>query len=229
MIRSPAGERQTTCFSEQFVPSNAQTTSPAFAAIVLAAGKSSRMGSPKSLLNLGGKPLIVRLVETISQVPGMREIQVITGHNPELIHAALHGHSVRFTHNPRHETGEMLSSIQAGVGSIDPLVEGFFVLLLDQPLVRAATLQRQMDEMLHRSPDLVVPKHLGKRGHPLLIHQRHIRTLLALSPPATLRDFMTLKNLVRAEIEVDDPGVLTDVDTPDDYQRLLAMFRASSD
>lgn len=189
------------------------------AAIVAAAGRSERMGTCKQLLDLGGKTVIGRCLETL-HAGGIGEIVVVVGSDGERVASEVRCYPVQVAVNPD-PAGDMASSVQVGLASLPPTVSGVVVALCDYPLVSPATISA----LVHAhatGPDLIcIPSHGGRNGHP---------TLFPLHPLAELVPGRTLRDLVRQDprrvqrIVVDDPGILQDMDTPEDYRRICDMF-----
>lgn len=132
---------------------------------------------------------------------------------------------VNFIHNSAYETGEMVSSVKAGASAVWDAWDGFFLFLLDQPVIKSETLKMMADAFRASQPAMVVPSHAQKRGHPLLIASRCVTSIVTLPPDATLREFVSQVRDSTLVIDVDDSGVLTDVDTPEDYQKILQLWR----
>jgi CTP:molybdopterin cytidylyltransferase MocA len=203
------------------------TISGRFGAIILAGGASSRMGSAKALLDLDGQPLISRLIQTIRQVDSISGIILVTGHEANRIREALQpNHDVSFIHNPNHRTGEMLSSVKAGVNAVRDSWDGFFLMLLDQPAIKSTTLAIMGQAWPDSRPAVVIPAYQTKNGHPLLIASRCVGSIVSVPGDATLRDFVVQHQSQTQIVEVDDPGILTDVDTPAEYQRVLELWKS---
>lgn len=202
-----------------------KTTRPRVGAVVLAAGRSSRMGSPKALLPLDGQPLIGHLIHTLLATIPASQVVVVTGHESKRIQLALDGVAVTFAHNDRWESGGMLSSIQCGAGALRREWDAFFVALLDQPLVQATTLRAMIDRISEPGAKLVLPAHNGRHGHPILIASPCIDEIRSLPASASLRDFVAQHRHQTDVVEVNDPGVLTDVNTPHDFQLLVNLWR----
>jgi molybdenum cofactor cytidylyltransferase len=100
-------------------------------------------------------------------------------------------------------------------------------MLLDQPVIRRSTLEEMARVWQAQRPALVIPTHRGQRGHPLLIAARCVGSILSLPTDRTLREFVNQYRSETKLVEVDDPGVLSDIDTPHDYQRVLEQLRTA--
>jgi CTP:molybdopterin cytidylyltransferase MocA len=114
----------------------------------------------------------------------------------------------------------MRSSVQTGVAAIGDRCDAFFLMLLDQPLIRPQTLQRLSAHWPLRSPPIVMPSYQSKHGHPLLISAACAPDILALRDSATLHDFVNQHRISIEVLDVDDSGVVTDLDTPADYRAM---------
>lgn len=190
-------------------------------AVVLAAGMSSRMGTPKPLLPLRGRTLLQWSIAGLQQIIAPEQIVVVTGHQREQIEASLSPNRVKTIFNPEYETGGMLSSVQAGVRAVAGQCDAAFIALGDQPMIRSQSLQELCDTFLAVSPLIAMPVYQNRRGHPLLVSSEGFDAILKLRGGETLKSFVQA-NLHRSlTVEVDDPAVLHDVDTPADYQKLI--------
>lgn len=192
------------------------------AAILLAAGRSRRMGSCKQLLPLGDTTVIACCLHTLLR-GGLREIVVVVSSEGEAVAEAALDFPVRVVVNPEPE-GDMASSVRAGRDALAPGTAAVMVALCDYPLVTADTVARLL--LCHGTePErIIIPVHRGRRGHPILLP----RPLLAeLVGELTLRDLMARHQPRLRYLEVDDPGVLLDMDTPEEYQRLCQIAAAS--
>jgi molybdenum cofactor cytidylyltransferase len=196
-----------------------EASSPRIAAVVLAAGLSRRMGTPKSLLPLGGKPLLVRVIETIVAAGGVEPVVVVTGHAADQINEILRPWHVHPVHNVAYATGGMLSSVQTGVGAVLGKADAFFMVLGDQPLVRPETLKTMCEAWTKSRPRVLLPTHKGKHGHPILLSADGADAILSLSRERdTLKSYTSKLSERTLELAIDDPAVLSDIDTPADYQ-----------
>ncbi|HVP21456.1 MAG TPA: nucleotidyltransferase family protein [Anaerolineaceae bacterium] len=191
---------------------------PSLAAIVLAAGLSVRMGRPKMLLPWGDKSVIQAVVDTLIE-SGIEKILVVTGAVHEQIGRLLEGYPVELVFNPRFQDGEMLHSLQSALTHLDPEVEGFFIVLGDQPQLLRSTVISLMQEFDAHPARLIIPSFQMHRGHPWLIHRTLWEELVALQPPYTLRDILQKHAGEIHYVNLDTPSILADLDTPEDYQK----------
>jgi molybdenum cofactor cytidylyltransferase len=188
------------------------------AAVVLAAGESRRMGSPKLVLPWGGHTVIGQVVRTLTE-SGLNEIIVVTGGASRLVEAALESFSVHITANPDYSSGEMLTSIQVGLQALSSLVEAALVVLGDQPQIEAGVVKSVIRMYDKDRPVLLVPSYQMHRGHPWLVARILWPSILSLRPPATLRDFLVQHVDQITYLPVDSASILQDLDTPEDYDR----------
>jgi molybdenum cofactor cytidylyltransferase len=186
----------------------------------MAAGASSRMGRPKALLELEGETFLERLIGLLS--PHCSPVLVVLGHQAETVRAGLkRAAEATFVLNPDFRRGQ-LSSLQCGLRELPPDAEGVLFTLVDLPAVRAATVELLARQArLLAAPWLVIPRHQGRRGHPVGCSRELIDELLELPVDAQAR-MVVHRHLERAcYVEVDDPGILRDVDDPAAYLDLL--------
>ncbi|QRG05181.1 molybdopterin-binding/glycosyltransferase family 2 protein [Xanthobacter dioxanivorans] len=194
-----------------------------FAAVILAAGRSSRMGGGvnKLVAEVGGVPVIRRVAQA-ALASRARPVIVVTGHEGERIGAALSGLDVRLVHNADYATG-MASSLRMGIAAVPETAAGALVVLGDMPLVGPDLLDRLMAA---HAPDegrfIAVPVEGGQRGHPVLWSRRYFADLGALEGDVGARHVLAANAEVVAEVAVEGAGAFLDVDTP----HLLAEARA---
>ena len=198
-----------------------------FAAIVLAAGESRRMGEPKQLLPWGEHTIVEQVVSTLLRSP-LDEIVVVVGHRADEVRAKIEGLSLkraagapstRTVMNARYRDG-MLSSIQCGLEALADNVRAAFIVLSDQPQLKSESLARLRDAFESSNHGLVVPSHRMRRGHPLLLDVRKYRgEIMALDGTPGLQKILRAHPDDILHVEFDDPGVLADVDTRQDYER----------
>jgi molybdenum cofactor cytidylyltransferase len=191
-------------------------------ALVLAAGRSRRMGHPKALLPWGQTTVLGQVVITLAAA-GVDEILVITGGARERIQALTGQFADRFpvrcVHNPDYASSGMLRSLQVGLAASAASSQAALVALGDQPQVREDTVRQILDRFYQDGPALVIPSYHMQRGHPWLAARRLWPDLLALPPSSTPRDFIHLHERLIAYLEVEDDSILSDLDTPADYWR----------
>lgn len=185
------------------------------AAVILAAGASSRMGAVKALLPIDGETLLARILR-LARVGGAQRLIVALGppHGEQL--AATLPSVVEVAWNDDPSRG-MLSSVQAALRVLAAASgRGALLWPVDVPFVTAATVQRLLSSDLTR---LTAPCYDGRGGHPLWLPAALYPEVLALPTSASLRTLRESHPLLR--IPVEDPGVLRDLDTPADFTRAL--------
>jgi len=189
-------------------------------AVVLAAGRSQRMGQPKMALHWGDTTVIGRVVQVLSQA-GLSDILVVTGGASEAVQAALQDSVARLVHNPAYAAGEMLSSLQVGLAGLQENCEAALVALGDQPQIQAQVVAGLLARYRSSRSVLVVPSYQMRRGHPWIVGRSLWPDIQALSPPQTLRDLLQANAGQIEYLAVDTDSILADLDTPDDYQRAI--------
>jgi molybdenum cofactor cytidylyltransferase len=192
------------------------------AAIVLAAGRSTRMGGPNKLLaEVHGKPL-VRLAVEQALASAARPVIVVTGHQRERVEAALAGLAVTFVHNPDYADG-ISSSVKSGIAAVPPQADGAIVCLGDMPQVDAKLIDRLIATFdPEKGALVVVPVMDGKRGNPVVWSRRFFSELGELGGDVGARNLIASYPEAVAEVAVTGRGALFDVDTPDALDELRA-------
>lgn len=178
-------------------------------AIVLAGGESKRMGRPKASLEVGGETFLDRIVRTFGAV--CEDVVVVTGAHELPVGAA------RRVENPDWRLGQ-LTSLQAGLRSIGTCDAAFFT-PVDCPLFAAATVER-LAQSIGEAP-FAIPRMGERRGHPVLASAAVFPEFLALPPDARASDVVHRYVRRTVYVDVDDPGIFADIDTPEDYARLV--------
>lgn len=190
------------------------------AGLILAGGASSRMGTPKALLRVGDKTFIDHLIGLFHR--STQPVLVVLGHDAELVRHGIESRTpLTFAVNPQPERG-MLSSLQCGLRELAAKTAAVIFSPVDYPNFQAATLARIAETFLNNACDVVVPVCLGVRGHPVCISRRVIDELITLPETGQARDVIRLHRDTTIFLEVDDPGIAADVDTPDDYRALVS-------
>jgi CTP:molybdopterin cytidylyltransferase MocA len=188
------------------------------AGLILAAGESSRMGSPKALLAYEGEPFLDRLAGVFSTQCG--EVIVVLGHHGQALREAAR-RPMRFVENPDPSRG-MLSSLQCGLRAAGD-AEAVLFTPVDYPAIQQETIARLI-AALAAEPDalLAIPRCDGRRGHPVACRRAIVDELLALPVDARASDVIHAHRDRTVYVDVDDAGIAMDVDDPAAYQRLLA-------
>jgi molybdenum cofactor cytidylyltransferase len=184
-------------------------------ALILAAGQSKRMGQPKMVMPWDETTVLGQVIRTF-KLAGLEDIMVITGGDRDKVEELI-DNSVRMLFNANYAEGEMLSSIQAGLTGVGPETEAVLIGLGDQPQVQERSVRMVMKEYRRSRASLVVPSYQMRRGHPWLVARPHWKKILGMHPPESPRDFLNRHADDIYYVEVDDSGILKDLDTPEDY------------
>lgn len=188
------------------------------AAVILAAGASSRMGRPKALLNYRGERFLERLLRIFSAVCG--DVVVVLGHHADALQPLVRP-PARSVVNPDPGRGQ-LSSLHCGLSALTPGQDAFFFQPVDYPAISESTVATLLDTLSIHPPALVaIPRHGGRRGHPVLCRIGLAEELLALPASGQARDVIHRHVAETRYVDVEDPGILTDIDDPAAYARLL--------
>ena len=184
------------------------------AATILAAGRSTRMGSNKLMEELQGKPL-VRHVAEAALASRARPVLVITGHERERVQAALDGLDVRFIHNPDFADG-LSTSLKAGVAALPRGVTGVIVLLGDMPFVELDVIN-SLSKAFEGQPHAIaaVPVHRGEWGNPVLVSRVLFGDIAKLQGDAGARKLLAGRSGEVLEVPVSRDAILIDLDTPE--------------
>jgi molybdenum cofactor cytidylyltransferase len=189
---------------------------PMISAIVLAAGMSERMGSPKPLLEIGGRTFIESVCGRIWEA-GAGEVVVVLGARHELVEEKVDFPREKVAVNDDYLLGQ-LSSLKVGMEMLDGSSSHFLLALVDHPLVKTTTYRKLMRECGTHGDSIVIPVFRGRRGHPV-VFPRPLYLQLLEAPLAIGARYVVQRNLDRiVEIDVDDGGILADIDTREDFK-----------
>ena len=191
------------------------------AAVVLAAGRSVRMGRPKLLLPLAdGRSMLAHVVRLLKAGGAGPVLVVMTPEEGVAAEAKRIGAwAVQLEASP---PGEMIGSLQRGLEALeDTPAEAALILPGDMPFVQPATVRSILDLWLLERPRVLVPSFQNRRGHPVCLARETWANIQALQPPNTLRDFLRRHGDMIRYLVVEDAGVLEDVDAPEDYDRAV--------
>jgi len=199
-------------------------------ALVLAAGKSSRMGRTKALLSLGssGETFLHRIIRVLRE-GGADAVVVVIGGDAAAVRASLPRDDARISavENPRYEEGQ-LSSLLAGLAAVEQRydnVEAVMMTLVDLPLISAATVRAVREAFLaNPGAPLVRPRRGGRYGHPVIFNRSIFGELRRADPSTGAKPVVHAHAAEEVNVDVDEEGAFIDIDTPDDYERLIARL-----
>ncbi|MBI1853891.1 MAG: nucleotidyltransferase family protein [Planctomycetes bacterium] len=202
-------------------------------AIVLAAGKSERLGRPKALLDFDGETTL-SLVCRAALDGGAGEIVLVTGAEAERVEAAAPKEHVKIVRNPNFEKGQT-TSLKAGIAALPDDAKGFLLFPVDYPMVKADDVKRLLDAFtqswtldpgkLKWAKKIFVPVYIGKRGHPALFDISAKKSFLALGDDEPAHTIVRAGTALTENVPSKNPFILVDVDTEEDYQKCLAEHR----
>ncbi len=191
------------------------------AGIILAAGASSRMGTPKALLDYRGETFLNRLIRVLGAV--CEPVIVVLGYHADEIRARVNG--ARFVVNPDPSRGQ-LSSLQTALAEVPLDAEGFLFMPVDCPSAELSTIERIVEAFrAAESPVLVIPRHEGRRGHPVCARSELIAEFLALPPEGQAKEVVRRHADRTHYLDTFDAGVLSDIDDPEAYRVLQESAR----
>ncbi|HNY10197.1 MAG TPA: nucleotidyltransferase family protein [Candidatus Wallbacteria bacterium] len=202
--------------------------------LVLAAGESSRMGTEKQLLTYRGRTFIERAIDGFIHA-GIKSIAVVLGHKYELMKSRLKTSyppailtmsdtEIIFAENASYKLGQF-SSIRRGISavcekkSVD-FYSGFMIQLIDRPTVEPETFKKLKEEFLNSPKSIVIPSFEMHRGHPVCISSAYIGKILELADTSSLREIINSNNEDIAYLNVCDPGIILNIDTPGEYEKI---------
>jgi molybdenum cofactor cytidylyltransferase len=190
------------------------------AAVILSAGESSRMGSPKALLPIEGKTFVERIVSTLQQTK-VGKIIVVLGHNAEEMKQKIGHLAVTVVVNRDYAKGQ-LSSLIAALRSLETEevageVDGLLVHLVDLPFLNPSLVDAMIDSFYSSNKLIVVPLHKGRRGHPVIFSRKLFPEILSAPLDQGAKAVTRAHRDETLELETDDGNVLVDIDTPQDY------------
>ena len=192
------------------------------AGVVLAAGRSARMGSPKALLDFLGVPFIVRILEALEALEVKTRVVVLGPDAPRIL-PAIATHDCMIVENPEPETGP-IASLRGALRALQPLLpSAALVWPVDLPHVRISTVE-QVIEVYRRDPSqVIVPTFAERRGHPVIWGSGLFAELLESQAATQEGARAVLHDHARqvVSVPVDDPAVIDQVNTPEDYERLV--------
>jgi len=191
-------------------------------AIVLAGGKSQRMGRQKLLLPLGGRPMIAVVVDEVLRSP-CDQTFVVVGEDGARIQQALEGRPVTFVGN-RGEREDMLTSVRCGLQALPDTCDSILIVLGDQPGIQRSLITQMLASYAGTGCRIVVPAYQGRRGHPLLFSARYRQEVMTEFDETGLRGLLYKHPEQVFELPCESPAMLGDIDTPEQYERRRSEF-----
>jgi CTP:molybdopterin cytidylyltransferase MocA len=197
-----------------------------FGAVIAAAGLSSRMGAFKPLLSLGNSTFVERIINTLRE-GGVKEITVVTGRDASLIKAALAPYDIAFIHNKDYAVTDMFYSVSLGLRLMAEQVDAVFFTPVDTPLFKAGTIRLLAANLQNSNDHITIPVYQGKSGHPVAIRSLAAKLLIGSKTQRGLRGAIDAYSGPKTALKVDDPGILYDSDTPEDYKFLTGLVASN--
>jgi molybdenum cofactor cytidylyltransferase len=188
-------------------------------AIILAAGISSRMGYLKQLANIKGKSMLEIVLDKIKKFP-FHEIIIVLGYEHEEVLKNLKLAVEKIVINEEYEKG-MSSSLKKGVQSISEDSEAFAIFLADMPLIKEESIKNVIEEFNNKSCLIAAPVYNKEIGHPVIFHRSLISEIINLEGDIGAKKIIEKYKDKACFVEVDDEGVLIDIDTPKDLEEVL--------
>ena len=192
------------------------------AGVILAAGRSARMGTPKALLDFRGAPFIARILEAMEALD-LKTRLVVLGPDAPRIRPAIAAHDCIIVENPDVDAGP-ISSLRCALAAVKAVSPGGIIVWpVDLPHVRITTVERLMETWRLTSAPVVVPSFAERRGHPVIWDSRLLPELETSAAAARdgARAVLHAHEAEVASVAVDDPAVIDRVNTPEDYERLV--------
>ena len=188
-------------------------------AVVLSAGESSRMGRPKALLPIDGQTFIERIVGALKQ-GGIERIVVVLGFEAEELGRQIAHLPVEILVNPDYRLGQ-LSSLQVALRNLesDKSCAGMMVHLVDHPYIDPKLVRLMLQRFDESTHSIVVPRHRGKRGHPVIFSRKLFGELLSAPMDQGAKAVVNAHREVTLEIDTEDAGITLDIDTPELYRQ----------
>jgi molybdenum cofactor cytidylyltransferase len=187
--------------------------------VVLSAGESSRMGEPKALLPIDGQTFIERIVTALKN-SGLARIVVVLGFNAAEMRRKIEHLPVEIVVNPNYKQGQ-LSSLQAAVRHLesDSNCDGMLVHLVDHPYIDPGLVRAMLQRFNDSKKLVVVPRHQGKRGHPVIFSRALFSELLNAPMDEGAKAVVNAHRDETLEIDTEDVGITLDIDTPELYRQ----------
>jgi molybdenum cofactor cytidylyltransferase len=192
---------------------------PGICAIILAAGESKRMGSPKMLLDFNGLTMLETVIRNVKS-SSVDDILVVLGAYRDEIQKIVDNSGTRSCYNDIYKEG-MLSSVQCGFRYIPDRTEAVLVFQGDQPFITSEVVDIVINEFRRTGKGIIIPVYNKKRGHPLLVARKYFEKVGSLDPQRGLRALSEFFSEDVEEVSVKEAGILRDFDTFDQYKKAI--------
>ncbi len=186
------------------------------AAVVLAAGLATRMGRPKQILKLDGVTMLERVLWTLREA-SLDKVVVVLGAHAAEVRRAVKFEGEKVIVNRAYRRG-MSTSLRAGLGAVEKDADAVMVVLGDQPLVTPATVDAIIQCYRKTRAAIVVPVHRGVRGNPVLLDRSLFPEIEKIRGDVGAKSVVARHEEGLVQVDVDDPGILRDIDTPTEYR-----------
>jgi molybdenum cofactor cytidylyltransferase len=198
-------------------------------AVILAAGTSTRMGRAKQLLPLGGTTVLACTIDNVRSA-GLDQIVLVLGAEAEAIRRQLPQsllEGLKVVVNQAYAQG-MASSLREGLSALHPQTSAAFIILGDQPFIRPQTLHEIIAGYHRSEAQIVIPSYQGERGNPVLLSRSVFSEVMALDGDTGCRAIFANHLDAILKVEVEDPGILLDIDNQEDYDRLRLRHQGAT-
>ena len=190
-------------------------------AIVLAAGRSTRMGTQKLLLPFAGTTIIEHIVDELLRST-VNHVLVVVGYQGKAVAQKLPSQSVTIVTNPDYKSG-MLSSARCAIQALPRQCTAVIVVLGDQPTISSELVDKMVQAFEKTDRGIIVPCYRQKRGHPLMFSVKYQDEIMTNFDEVGLRGLLHAHSDDVFELEVSNPSVLSDIDSPEDYRRHITQ------
>ncbi len=191
------------------------------AGIILAAGQSTRMGRTKQLLPWAGTTVLGHIILQ-SNRSCLDQLVLVLGHKAEQIANELDMQNLAVVYNPEYDKGQS-TSLKRGIDNLPDDVQAAIFLLADQPLISCSVIDKIVYAYLQTSFPLIIPVHEGRRGNPVLIDRSIFPRLMCLQGDTGARAIFDEYTDYLFEVEIPEPGICLDLDTWDEYKKMLVL------
>lgn len=189
------------------------------AGLILAAGESTRMGTDKALLTYRGRTFLEHIVATLREAEVGR-VAIVLGHHADEIRSSVCLEGVEVVINPQWRRGQT-SSLQAGLRALEtPHLEAVVLCLVDHPAVSAGTVRGLIAGFRETGAPVVIPTYQSRHGHPVVIGRALFEELRSLKPEEGANTVIRKHREATKFVQVQDAGILLDIDAPETYRRL---------